>query len=84
MYCDQNLNKNMCCNAFQPQPIIMPTQVWTRQRVACVEQPIIFPIECRTVNRVILVPRVYRAFSNSCMNTNNCTINANNGCFNRQ
>lgn len=82
MNCDQNMNRTMYSNAFQPQAIVMPTQVWTRQRVSFVEQPIICPVECRTVNRIILVPRYYRAFSNSCM-TNNSTTNFNSNCPNQ-
>lgn len=79
MNCDQN----MCSNACQPQPIVMPTQVLTRQRVSFVEQPIICPVECRTVNRVILVPRYYRAYSNSCM-TNNSITTFNSNSLNQQ
>lgn len=75
MSCDQKVNHCACSCAFQPQPIIMPTQVITNKKVTCVEQPIIFPVECRTVNRVVLVPRYYRAIvNNGCCQNNGCNI----------
>ena len=83
MNCNQNFNQlMMTSNGCQVQPIVMPTQVLTRQRVSFMEQPIICPVECRTINRVILVPRYYRAYSNSCMTNTNS--NNNNNCPNQQ
>lgn len=76
----QNFSQLMTQSGCQVQPIVMPTQVVTRQRVSFCEQPIICPVECRTVNRVILVPRYYRAYMNT--TTTNTTNNMN--CPNQQ
>ena len=57
-----NLNNQTMCSC-QAQPIIMPTQYITRQVISYMEQPIIYPVECRCVNRVVLVPRCYRAYT---------------------
>ena len=65
-----NCQPNNCC---QMQPIVMPTQVITRRQVSFCEQPIIYPIEYRTLNQVILVPRYYRAYQQP--NMPNCTCN---------
>jgi len=72
MKCDQNINQMYCANDCQIQPIVMPTQVLTKQRICFMEQPIICPVECRTINRVVLVPRYYRAWSQTCVNNCNC------------
>lgn len=65
-----NCQPNYCC---QIQPIVMPTQVITRRQVSFCEQPIIYPVEYRHVNQVILIPRCYRAYHQPCMP--NCACN---------
>ena len=66
--------ENNCCS--QVQPIVMPTQVITKQQYSFCEQPIIYPVECRTINRVIMVPRYYRTYVNPmCENCNECSRN---------
>lgn len=61
---------NMCGNAVNGTltPIVMPGQVRTFETYSFVEQPVIFPIECRQVNRVIGVPRYYTAYTKTCCN----------------
>ena len=72
MSCQQN-NCNSCFNqTYQVPPIVMPTQVINRRQISFCEQPVIFPIECRQINQVILVPKYYRAYQTSYPTCNNC------------
>lgn len=77
--CCTNMNTaNGCCGCTNMMgnsvnngaltPIVMPGQVRTFETFSFVEQPIIFPIECRQVNRVIGVPRCYTAVTKTCCN----------------
>jgi len=72
-------NRNCCCNAGEYgsdcgaaptslQPIVMPANVQTRQCYNYVEQPIICPVECRTVNNLVAVPRYYQTYTHTCCN----------------
>lgn len=64
--CQKN-NTTMCSNGpGMNQAIVMPTQVVTRQAFNFVEQPIIYPIEYRTIQRTVLVPRCYQTFTHTC------------------
>lgn len=49
-------------------PIVMPTQVVARQAFSFVEQPVIMPIECRTINRAVMVPRFYPSYTHTSVN----------------
>ena len=59
-----NCPKKDCNCCGQVQPIVMPTKVVTKQQYSFCEQPIIYPVEYRMVNRVIMVPRCYYAYVN--------------------
>lgn len=56
------------CGCNQTQAIVMPTQVVARQAFSFVEQPVIVPIECRTINRTVLVPRFYPTYTQTVVN----------------
>lgn len=77
--CNHNMqcgmpSQSMMCNMPQgnmPQgvmPIVMPTQVMARQAFNFVEQPVIMPIECRTINRAVMIPRVYPTYTHTQVN----------------
>ena len=68
MNCHQNMCSNNCC---QVQPMVMPTQIVTRRQISFLEQPVIYPVEYRTVNQVVLIPRCYRVYQQPC-NPCNC------------
>lgn len=65
----QNMMGNMAQGVM---PIVMPTQVVARQAFSFVEQPVIMPIECRTINRAVMVPRVYPTYTHTQVNCNCC------------
>ena len=82
--CCTQVNTGNCCgcsqmmantvnNGISPMnngltPIVMPGQVRTFETFSFVEQPVIFPVECRQVNRVIGVPRFYTAYTQTWCN----------------
>lgn len=49
----------------RPQPVVMPTQVCVQRRVTPQEQPVIVPIERRTINQCCYYPRYYPVYQNS-------------------
>lgn len=62
MSCHQNMCQdcaNQCCHVA---PIVMPTKIINQRQFTFCEQPIIFPVECRKINEVILVPRCYQVY----------------------
>ena len=78
----QNYGTNMMGNDYntmmtnngcgcQPTPIVMPTRVMARQAFSFVEQPVIIPVECRTINRTVLVPRFYPTYTQTVVNCPN-------------
>lgn len=58
-------NSSSCCGCPRPRPIVMPTQVCVQRRVTPQEQPVILPIERRTVNQCCYYPRVYPVYQNT-------------------
>ncbi len=58
------------CNACCPkaQPIVMPTQLQVSKRVTAQEQPVIVPIERRTINQCMYYPRYYPVVQNTFYN----------------
>jgi len=65
-----NMMGNTGCGC-QPSPIVMPTRVMARQAFSFVEQPVIIPVECRTINRTVLVPRFYPTYTQTVVNCQN-------------
>lgn len=55
-------------NPNMPRPLVMPAQVVTRQTFSFVDQPVIVPVECRTINRPICVPRFCPTFTHTFFN----------------
>ena len=54
--CNNWNNWNNCCGV---RPLIAPTRVCCSQGFQCMEQPVICPVECRRINRTVMVPRFY-------------------------
>lgn len=52
----------ICC----PAPIVAPKKVCVSQSRACVEQPVICPIENRHIRNVVYYPRYYPTYEQSC------------------
>ncbi len=53
------------CGCPRPQPIVMPSQVCVQRRMVPQEQPVIMPIERRTVNQCCYFPRFYPVVQNT-------------------
>lgn len=53
------------CGCPRPQPVVMPTQVCVQRKVTPQEQPVIVPIERRTINQCCYYPRYYPVYQNS-------------------
>ena len=71
--CFNGNNFNMTSNSWMGanngvMPVVLPTQVVARQAFNFVEQPVIMPIECRTINRQVMVPRVYPTYTHTSVN----------------
>lgn len=58
-------NRCGCGGCPRPNPIVMPTQVCVNRRVTPQEQPVIVPVERRTINQCCYYPRFYPVFQNS-------------------
>ncbi|MFQ9922508.1 MAG: hypothetical protein ACLRVU_03280 [Beduini sp.] len=53
------------CGCPRPQPVVMPTQVCVQRRMVPQEQPVIVPIERRTINQCCYFPRFYPVVQNT-------------------
>lgn len=48
-----------------PNPIVMPSQICINRRMIPQEQPVIVPIERRTINQCCYYPRYYPVYQNT-------------------